>query len=156
MHHKHGGTMAGRPGRSGGHNRLPPHIHALRGTKPRTTRPPQPSVELLPAIKPTLTPAADRIWDQLAPIIEQFGALTVGDGYAFGVCCELLATMQHLSATKDAAYAADVLKLERDTANALRPYLAMFGLEPLARLRLVAAAPPPPSKWVSKWPELFA
>lgn len=34
--------MAGRPGRSGGWNRLPPEVHQLRGTKPRLVRPIRP------------------------------------------------------------------------------------------------------------------
>jgi hypothetical protein len=127
---------------------LPLHLHALRGTRPRPSKPPASAPPLPPAVKPTLTPAGSRIWDQLAPVIESFGALTIADGYAFAVCCELLATMQHLATTKEAAYAGDVLKLERDTAAALRPYLEMFGLTPSSRLRLATPAPvKPASKW---------
>jgi len=40
--------VAGRPGRSGGWNRLPAEVHALRGTKPRKAPVPEAHVAWLP------------------------------------------------------------------------------------------------------------
>ena len=42
-----------------------------------------------------------------------------------------------------------VLKLERDTAAALRPYYALFGLEPISRARIQVPKKDaePSSKW---------
>lgn len=115
-----------------------------------------------------LTRAAKTVWKELAPICMAMGTLTRADTRVFATLCELQATLQLTSAQKDGRALlslqreeADdpkselvviidaVLKLERDTANALRPYYALFGLEPVSRARVQvpkkAAAP------VSKW-----
>ncbi|HXG72961.1 MAG TPA: hypothetical protein VNJ04_20390, partial [Gemmatimonadaceae bacterium] len=70
--------------------------------------------------------------------------------------CELEATRQAVSAQKDAPgfdLASDegrrTLRAERATAAALRPFLALFGLEPVSRARMVA--PPMPASMPSKW-----
>ena len=84
----------------------------------------------------------------------------------FAALCELQATLNAASAQKDAeAFApftvADdyngvptvkvhaALKLERETAQAIRPYYALFGLEPVSRARI--AVPPAPEEPTSKW-----
>jgi hypothetical protein len=41
------------------------------------------------------------------------------------------------------------VKLERETANALRPYYALFGLEPVSRARI--SVPKKAEEPVSKW-----
>jgi hypothetical protein len=92
--------------------------------------------------------------------------LTVADVRPFASLCELQATMQATAAAKAGRSLftleigdADpksltvkidaVLKLERETANALRPYYEVFGLTPSARARL--AMPPTAEAPVSKW-----
>ena len=85
---------------------------------------------------------------------------------AFAKLCELEVTARLASAQKDAPQfsvfllaedfngAATVkvhpaLKLERETAMALRSYYERFGLEPSARSRI--RVPKPPDEPVSKW-----
>jgi phage terminase small subunit len=120
-------------------------------------------------VKPSgLSAGASAVWDELAPICLAMRTLTIADVRVFTTLCELQATLQQASARKDGAdlfrlEAADeddpksltvvidaVLKLERDTANALRPYYALFGLEPVSRARISvpkAKAEEPVSKW---------
>lgn len=120
-------------------------------------------------VKPTgLSPGASAVWDELAPICIAMGTLTVADVRVFASMCELQSTMQETSAAKDgrALFALEredrddeqspmviqidaILKLERDTATALRPYYALFGLEPVSRARISVPkkAEAPTSKW---------
>ena len=116
-----------------------------------------------------LSRAATAVWEELAPICIAMGTLTVADVRPFATLCELQATLQRASAQKDEERYAPfttkvedssdehspvvvvvdaVLKLERDTANALRPYYALFGLEPISRARIQV---PKPEKPASKW-----
>jgi phage terminase small subunit len=84
--------------------------------------------------------------------------------------CELQATLEAVTAAKGApgfavlTVAADatgaptvlvhpIVKVERETALALRAYYAAFGLEPSARSRLHVAQAAPPEK-ATKWPAL--
>src|SRR5262245_435743 len=81
-------TMAGRPGRSGGWNRLPASVHAMRGTKPRTTRPQVPPPVDLPPLDPALdAPPADldgdvvaqAEWRRILPTLRSGGVVTALD-----------------------------------------------------------------------------
>lgn len=112
-----------------------------------------------------LSRAAGLEWDELAPIAMAMGTLTTADVTSFGTLCELVATLHMASSQKDAegfgpftvsddfngvptvkVHAA--LKLERETANALRPYYEKFGLEPVGRARIsVPTQDEPQSKW---------
>jgi phage terminase small subunit len=120
-------------------------------------------------VKPAgLSEGAGVVWDELAPICLAMRTLTVADIRPFASLCELQATMQATSAMKDgrALFALKVedeedpasltvsidavLRLERETANALRPYYELFGLTPVARARIVVPktkAEEPESKW---------
>src|SRR5262245_13365615 len=80
--------MAGRPGRSGGWNRLPASVHAMRGTKPRTTRPQVPPPIDLPPLDATFdTPPPDldgdvvaqAEWRRILPTLRSGGVVTALD-----------------------------------------------------------------------------
>jgi hypothetical protein len=75
------------------------------------------------------------------------GTLTPADIRPFGMLCELQATADANSKVKGTAVF-DV-RLERDTAVAIRPYYALFGLEPVSRARISVPkqAEAPTSKW---------
>lgn len=120
-------------------------------------------------VKPSrLSPGGSVVWDELAPICIQMGTLTAADVRVFGSMCELQSTMLETSAAKDGRalftlekYDQDdddspmviqidaILKLERETAIALRPYYALFGLEPVSRARI--SVPKKAEAPVSKW-----
>jgi phage terminase small subunit len=113
-----------------------------------------------------LSRLAGGVWDALAPVCLAMGTLTSADLKPFATLCELQATVEQASAQKDAEgfapfvvsqdfNGADVvkihaaIKLERETATALRPYYELFGLTPVARARI--AVPKKPDEPVSKW-----
>jgi hypothetical protein len=119
-------------------------------------------------VKPALSSMASVVWDELAPICLAMRTLTPADVRVFATLCELQATLQAASAQKDAGWFAPfslrpedtsdpespmvvvvdaVLKLERETAAALRPYYALFGLEPVSRARISVPKDEPISKW---------
>jgi hypothetical protein len=94
------------------------------------------------------------------------GVLTKGDAPTFATLCELQATLVKASSQKDAPgfapfvvsqdyNGADVVKihaavkLERETATAIRPYYDYFGMTPSSRARLTVPkkAEEPVSKW---------
>jgi len=146
----------------------PTALKMLRGNpskakvNPNEPKPPQGAVE-----KPQgLSKWAETVWDELAPICLAMGTLTVADVRPFATLCELQATLLDASKQKDAdGFAAFTLsedyngapvvkihaavKLERETATALRPYYALFGLEPVSRARIHVGkeAKEPVSKW---------
>ena len=143
----------------------------LRGNpskKPLNKLEPMPPVGEV--VKPEgLSPQASAVWDELAPVCLAMGTLTTADVRVFGTMCELQATMQEASAAKGRkklfnlasqdssdpespleVVIDSVLKLERETATALRPYYALFGLEPVSRARIQVPkrkAEEPVSKW---------
>jgi hypothetical protein len=93
------------------------------------------------------------------------GTLTCADVTVFGTMCELQSTLRETSAAKDGKALFRLehgdddapvkivvnapLKLERETATALRPYYALFGLEPVSRARI--QVPKKDDEPVSKW-----
>lgn len=110
-----------------------------------------------PAVKPAdLSPGGAAVWDELAPICVAMGTLTGADVRVFVTMCELQSTLQRASGIKDGVWLAGdqdnlirVLRLERDTANSLRAYYALFGLEPVSRARV--QVPKKDDAPVSKW-----
>jgi P27 family predicted phage terminase small subunit len=117
-------------------------------------------------VKPTRLSAGARVvWDELIPVLQGMGVMTVADTRAFAKLCELEATAESASSQKDAPgfapfvvsqdfNGADVvkihaaIKLERETATALRPYYEYFGMTPSSRSRIaVPKAEEPVSKW---------
>lgn len=118
----------------------------------------------------SLSNTAAIVWDELAPIAIAMGTLTTADVAAFTTLCELEATRRASSAQKDVEGFSPFLvttsvdsagtehmnikehpaiKLERNTAAALRPYYEKFGLEPVGRARIVVPKQDeaPKSKW---------
>src|SRR5262245_45198850 len=120
--------MSGRKGRSGGQNKLPLALHALRGTKPRGTWKPAPAVDI-PALDPvppeSLSPAARELWTELVPILGALAPLTVADALPLGLLSEAAASMRHVSALKARGITPAVLRLERQTAQELRSCFAL-------------------------------
>lgn len=91
-------------------------------------------------------------WNELAPICLHMGTLTTADVTVFATMCELQSTFTMASAAKNdqsPIESASGIKLERETAVVLRPYYALFGLDPASRARLVVPnmVEQPESKW---------
>jgi P27 family predicted phage terminase small subunit len=144
-------------------------LTVLRGNpskKPLNTNEP-----VVPSGDPTmpagLSAAAVAVWAELAPICAAMRTLTAADVRTFATLCELQASFQAVTASKDGRELFRLeqqdtddpkspmeividaaLKAERDTAAALRPYYELFGLSPVARARIsVPKADTPASKW---------
>ena len=99
-----------------------------------------------------LSVGALAMWAELSPAALAMRTLTTADVRVFCTLCELQATLLMASSRKsdpDTEQATAAIKLERDTAIALRPYYALFGLEPVSRARLGSTQEPekPKSKW---------
>jgi hypothetical protein len=106
-------------------------------------------------VKPaTLSTGAALVWDGLAPLCP---TLTAADVPAFATLCELQATFQAIVQQPETP---GTLRQQLKTAAALRPYYALFGLDPLSRSRLPAPPAPaavnPLDQFInrSKWPTL--
>jgi phage terminase small subunit len=109
-------------------------------------------------VKPgTLSVAAGVVWEELAPICLHMGTLTSADVPTFSKLCELEATFRDVARQKDAEGFAifavtgvhAAIKVERETATALRPYYDYFGMTPSsrARIRVREKDEAPQSKW---------
>jgi hypothetical protein len=96
----------------------------------------------MPAV---LSPDAALVWDQLAPVCLGMGTLSPADAWAFGTLCELQASFT--SNARQKGLPAFDERLELALAASLRPFYALFGLEPVSRARLGS----PPAEPVSKW-----
>ncbi|MDP3719340.1 MAG: P27 family phage terminase small subunit [Acidobacteriota bacterium] len=147
------------------------HLHIAAGTyrpgRHGTANHPQaPAGE---AQKPAgLSPMASTVWDALAPACVAMGTLTPADARVFGTLCELQASLDLITRQKDGRALLSlrqdpgdeklvvvvdaVLKAERDTAAALRPFYSVFGLDPVSRARVQV---PPTVKPASKWAGLL-
>lgn len=146
----------------------PTALKMLRGNPSKTPlnglepRPPKGE----PAKPRTITAGASAIWDEIAPDCVAMGTLTKVDGLAFKTLCELQFTFDIAASQKSAEAFAPftigedynavptvkvhaALRLERETAAALRPYYEKFGLEPVGRARI--QVPKDPDEPVSKW-----
>jgi P27 family predicted phage terminase small subunit len=120
-------------------------------------------------VKPAgLSVRAGVVWDEIAPVCIAMRTLTPADVRPFARLCELQVTAEEASSQKDAPGfamftlsedyngAAKVgvhaaIRVERDTAVALRPYYEYFGMTPSSRSRIVL---PKPAEAVSKWAAL--
>ena len=144
-----------------GRRRRPTALKLYRGDREGFNhRAPVPPAD--PVVCPErLSPAAQAVWARLAPVLNAMKILTVADVQAFGALCELIATADAISQEKASpdfkplvmkiivdpdgnthleAREHPILRMERQTAGALRPYFAQFGMEPSARARLIAPA----------------
>src|SRR3954468_11314891 len=130
-------------------------LKVLRGNpgkrKPNPQEPVPPAGEVT---KPTtLSRGARGVWAELAPIALAMRTLTPADVRAFATLCELQATLQRASRQKDSRVrevSAAAVKLEKEMAPIIRPYYALFGLEPVSRARISVpkdTADTPVSKW---------
>lgn len=145
-------------------------LHVLRGNPSRKklneneVRPPAGEIR-----KPKgLSAFAGEVWDEIAPVCMAMGTLTTADVVAFASLCELQATLRQTSASKDGRQLFRLerdgdepdspmeividaaLRLERETATALRPYYDYFGMTPSSRTRLMAPkVEKPEGKWES-------
>ena len=117
---------------------------------------------------PTLSTPAGDVWDRLAPIATAMGTLTRADVAAFALLCELQATLEWAAGRKDPPprepregerrwirrcheRLAAAIKLEKDFASIIRPYYALFGLEPVSRARIQVPKKQAETPVVSKW-----
>ena len=155
--------------RNSGRRPQPTALKVLRGNpgqrKLNAAEPLPPSGDV--AAPTHLSPSARAVWERLAPIAIAMGTLTTADVTTFGTLCELQSTLEMASAHKavdgfmpfglsDDGGGATVhaaLRLERETANALRPYYEKFGLEPAGRSRISVPKPKEPE---NKWAGLLA
>lgn len=98
----------------------------------------------------TLSEGAARMWDEWVPICLYMGTMTPSDIHPMATLCELQAILHRAASLKDHPETFDkAVTLERNHAGLIRPYYAMFGLEPSARARLQVRKPDeaPVSKW---------
>jgi len=144
-----------------------PHaLKVLRGiTRKDRLNPNQPQPPSGEVVKPAMSRVAGVVWDRLAPIAIAMGTLTPADVEVFRTLCRLQATLDLADSQKDAEEFAPftvspdfngadkvglhaAIKLEKEYATVIRPYYALFGLEPVGRSRIVVAKPEEP---VNKW-----
>lgn len=147
-----------------------PHaLKVLQGiTRQDRLNPDQPQPPSGDVVKPPMSRVAGAVWDRLAPIAIAMGTLTPADVEVFRTLCRLQATLDLADAQKDAPEFAPftvsedyngadkvglhaAIKLEKEFATTIRPYYALFGLEPVGRSRIrVPKADEPQSKWAGK------
>lgn len=94
-----------------------------------------------------LSVGAAHVWDKLAPICLAMGTLTTADVVVFTRMCELEASWDLNTSHKGTE--AFSQRAELDLARELRPYSALFGLEPVSRARI--SIPKKEAEPVSKW-----
>lgn len=158
--------------RNSGRRPKPTALKVLQGNPgQRKLNEREPKPPMGPPRIPKMSAAARDIWDEVAPMAIAMGTLTSIDGKAFAAYCELQATLDRACAEKDVEgftpflmtlvsdangneyYKASehpAIKLERNTAGALRPYFEKFGLEPVGRARIsVPKANEPENEWVA-------
>jgi P27 family predicted phage terminase small subunit len=144
----------------------PSRLKLLRGKKPLNLLEPAAPVGVV-EVPAGLSPGAARVWGQMAPICLNMGTLTIADVPAFVAYCELQGSFDQLMAQKSApgfavlSWGADatgapvatvhpLLRVERETAAALRAYYEHFGLTPASRSRIYVR-PHDTTPEVSKW-----
>ena len=126
-----------------GRRRQPTAFRALRG-QPAKLRG---RTVAGPIVQPeTLSPGAAEVWAGLAPVCLALGTLSPPDALAFATLCELQATFT-ANARRKGTGRFDA-GAERALAASLRPFYALFGLEPASRARMPTA---PPREVASKW-----
>jgi hypothetical protein len=100
-------------------------------------------------VKPALSPGAVEVWDGLSPLCLGMGVLSAADTTAFATLCELQASFT-ANALRKGTPEFDP-RLERSLAASLRPFYALFALEPASRARMPTTRP---RETVSKWAAL--
>lgn len=130
----------------------PTVLKVLRGNPGKgRLNPDEPQPPAGPVVRPEgLSPDAIVVWDELSAPCLAMGTLTPADVTPFRTMCELEATLRAASAdkAKGGDEGAAAMKRERETAMAVRPFYALFGLEPVSRARIrVPKSPEARSKW---------
>ena len=130
-----------------GRRRQPAALRALRGNPSKTRFRANVAAPVGPVVKPaTLSPGAAEVWAALAPVCLGMGTLSPADALAFATLCELQASFT-ANAQRKGGRGFDA-RQERALAAALRPFYALFALEPASRARMPTA---PPREVASKW-----
>ena len=130
-----------------GRRRQPVALQALRGNPSKRRLRPNVAAPAGPVVKPaTLSPGAAEVWDALSPLCLGMGTLSAADTMAFATLCELQASFT-ANARRKGRRGFDG-GLERALAASLRPFYALFALEPASRARMPTA---PPREVASKW-----
>ena len=108
----------------------------------------------LPPCPAGLGTAGDQEWQTLGAELVQLGVLATTDAVAFATYCRLVDQADHVRRELQEAVTGDDRRRlrheERTIAKALAPFLACFGLTPVARGRIVAApvrAADPDNPW---------
>ena len=129
----------------------PTALKVLRGNpgqrKLNTQEPKPPAGEVVKL--PGLSAGAAAIWDELAPVCLVMGTLTPADRRPFGTLCELQSSLDRASVLKGVGEWESALKLEKEFAGLIRPYYALFGLEPVSRAKIVVPKQEPVNKWAA-------
>jgi hypothetical protein len=134
-----------------GRRRQPLALRALRGNPSKTRLGAEVAAPSGPVVMPPLSADAARVWQALAPVCLGLGTLTPADALAFGTLCELQASF---TANAQARGGPDYdAGRERALAASLRPFYALFGLEPASRSRMATT---PPRETASKWAGVLA
>ena len=128
----------------------PTALKVLRGNpgkrKPNAAEPVPPKGDV---VKPgSLSTGAVAAWERLAPVCLAMGTLTTADVAVFARMCELEASWDAVVALKGTPNFSP--RQELDLARELRPYSALFGLEPVSRAR-ISVPKKPVDEPVSKW-----
>lgn len=155
-------------GSNSGRRPKPTALKLLEGMRKDRINADEPKAAAVAPKRPSLSRSAITHWNRLSAELLALHILTALDGDALAMLCELFATRDRLAATKnerefktfvvEAVVDSDggthlktrahpVFAMERQTASAMRPYLAMFGLEPSGRAKLRAPAPKPQDKF---------
>lgn len=119
----------------------PTALKRLEGSWRVNEREPAAPVGLPPRPVP-LGRAGLREWKTLGPVLVRMGVLTEVDGTAFATYCRLVdqaASVRRRMSNAPDGRLSSLEKQERDIAKALHPYLALFGLTPATRSKIVAA-----------------
>ncbi|HEV8445460.1 MAG TPA: P27 family phage terminase small subunit [Gemmatimonadaceae bacterium] len=160
--------MAGN--KNSGRRPQPTALKVLRGNPgKRKLNPDEPTPPPGDVVKPlTLSTPAAAVWDRLAPMAIAMRTLTSVDGTAFGMLCEVQATLEWAAGRKDPpprnsgerpsqwvrrshARLTAAIKIEKDFAPIIRPYYALFGLEPVSRSRIQVPKQHDETPATSKW-----
>jgi P27 family predicted phage terminase small subunit len=163
--------MAGN--RNSGQRPKPTQLKKVLGFRPSRINEDEPKPPEWPVNRPeSLSAPARVVWDELSGPCLAMGTLTSADVSSFATLCELEVTRRKASAEKDTPGFSlflittitdsagnehlkiqehPAIKLERNTAGALRPYYEKFGLEPSGRGRLKVGKPQdaPEDKWAA-------
>jgi hypothetical protein len=129
-----------------GRRRQPAALRALRGNPGKARVRPAVTAPAGSVVMPALSAGAGHVWEVLAPVCLTMGTLSPADTLAFATLCELQASFT-ANAQAKGTDAFDA-RLERALAAALRPFYALFALEPASRARMPTA---PPREVASKW-----